>query len=169
MLYHRLHSQIWTSWNSNNYKDLSALIREQPCMQMDFWQFSRNADMSVIPEKLSENYVHAWLFSNPCGQVLKSIKLRGYICPILLRRKGTFPLDWITTMHANGFWTIFQEYYVCQHSWKIFRNPFACMVVFQSMWKGPNYCWNFMESRSESATYTTIIKYCPLIMSQSLL
>ena len=27
------------------------------------------------------------------------------------------------------------------------------MVVLQSMWKGPNHCWNFMESRSESATY----------------
>ena len=34
------------------------------------------------------------------------------------------------------------------------RNPFACMVVLQSMWKGPNYCRNFMESGSESATYT---------------
>ena len=27
------------------------------------------------------------------------------------------------------------------------------MVVLQSMWKGPYHCWNFMESRSESATY----------------
>ena len=57
-------------------------------------------------------------------------------------------------MHANGFKTIFQEWYVRQHSWKIIRNAFACMVVLQSMWKGPNHCWNFMESGSESATYT---------------
>ena len=28
------------------------------------------------------------------------------------------------------------------------------MVVLQSMWKGPNHCWNFMESGSESATYS---------------
>ena len=26
------------------------------------------------------------------------------------------------------------------------------MVVLQSMWKDPNFCWNFMESGSESAT-----------------
>ena len=30
-------------------------------------------------------------FSNPCGQVLKSIKSMGQICPVLLRRKRTFP------------------------------------------------------------------------------
>ena len=33
------------------------------------------------------------------------------------------------------------------------RNPFACTAVLQSMWKGPNHCWNIMESRYESATY----------------
>ena len=43
---------------------------------------------------------------------------------------------------------------MCQHSWKIVRNPFACMIVLQSMWIGSNHCWNFMESGSESATYT---------------
>ena len=56
-------------------------------------------------------------------------------------------MDQRTTMHGNGFWTIFQ------HSWKIVRNSFACMVVLQSMWRGPNHCWNVMESGSESATY----------------
>ena len=30
------------------------------------------------------------------------------------------------------------------------------MVVLESMWKGPNPCWNFMESGSESATYETV-------------
>ena len=64
--------------------DLSTWIEEQPCMQMDFRQFSKND--------------------------------------------------------------------TCQHSWKIVKNPFACMVVFQSMWKGPNHCWNFMDAGSESAT-----------------
>ena len=32
------------------------------------------------------------------------------------------------------------------------QGPFACMVVLQSMWKGPNHCWNYMEFGSESAT-----------------
>ena len=27
------------------------------------------------------------------------------------------------------------------------------MVLLQSLWKGPNHCWNYMESGSESATY----------------
>ena len=93
-------------------------------------------------------------FSNPCGQAIKSMKYRGQICPILLGRKGPFHMDGRTTMHANGFQTIFQEYYVYQHSWKIVRNLFACMDVLQSMWKGPNNCWNFMEFGSESATCT---------------
>ena len=59
-------------------------------MQMDFWQFSRNAYICIIPGKLSESHMHAWLFSNPCGQVLESIKSRGQICPIIERRKRTF-------------------------------------------------------------------------------
>ena len=47
--------------------------------------------MCIIPGKLSEDHLHALLFSNPCGQVLKSIKSRGQIWPILLIRKRTFP------------------------------------------------------------------------------
>ena len=39
-------------------------------MQMDFWQFSSNADKCVLPGKLSEINLHAWLFSNPWGKVL---------------------------------------------------------------------------------------------------
>ena len=53
-------------------------------------------------------------------------------------------------MHDNGFLTIFQELYI------IVKSPLACMVVLQSMWKGPNHCWNFMESGSESTNYTII-------------
>ena len=39
-------------------------------MQMDFMQFSRNNTYASIPGKLSEIHVHAWLFSNPYGNVL---------------------------------------------------------------------------------------------------
>ena len=51
----------------------------------------RNAYICIIPGKLSDNRLHAWLFSNPCEQVLKSVICRGQIRPILLRRKRTFP------------------------------------------------------------------------------
>ena len=53
--------------------------------------FTRKAYICIIPGKLSENNLHAWLFSNPYGHVLKSIKSRGQIRPILLRRKRAFP------------------------------------------------------------------------------
>ena len=45
-------------------------IGEQPCMQMEFRQFSWNNTFVSIPGKLSEIHLHAWLFSNPCGKVL---------------------------------------------------------------------------------------------------
>jgi hypothetical protein len=56
---------------------------------------------------LSEINLHAWLLSNPQGKVLKSFKSRGQICPILLRRKRTFPhglennhvCKWISVFH----------------------------------------------------------------------
>ena len=49
---------------------LSPWIGEQPCMQQDFLQFSRSADICDIPGKLSETYLHARLFSNPPGKVI---------------------------------------------------------------------------------------------------
>ena len=39
-------------------------------MQIDFRQFSKNNLYLSIPEKLSEIHLNAWLFSNPCGNVL---------------------------------------------------------------------------------------------------
>ena len=35
-----------------------------------FWQFSRNADICVIPWKLSDIHLHAWLFSKSQWKVL---------------------------------------------------------------------------------------------------
>ena len=77
-----LHSQIRNPWNFNNDQDISTWIGEQPCMQMDFWQFSRNADIHIIPGKLSKIHLHAWLFSNLCGKVLFLLKTVGQICPL---------------------------------------------------------------------------------------
>ena len=51
-------------------KDRSTQIGEQPCMQMDLRQFSRNNVYVGIPGKLSEVHLHACLFSNPCRKVL---------------------------------------------------------------------------------------------------
>ena len=51
-------------------KDLSTWIGEQPFMQMDLRQFSRNNTYVSIPGKLSEILLHAWMFSNPYEQVI---------------------------------------------------------------------------------------------------
>ena len=134
-----LYSQIRTPWNSNNDLDLSPWIGEQPCMQMDLWKFSRNAYICFIPGKLSENHLHARLFSNPCGQVLKSIKSRGQIFPMLLRRKRTFPHG-LENNHACK-WTLdnfpgiigvsipgkLSELHL--HAW-LFSNPCGKVLIF---------------------------------------
>ena len=60
----------------DTFKDLLPSIRKQQSIQMDFWQFSRNADICVIPGKLSEIHLHAWVFSHPRGKVLISAPSR---------------------------------------------------------------------------------------------
>ena len=51
-------------------KDLLPWLGGQRYIQIDSRKFSRNADIFVIPRKLSEIYLHAWLFSNPQGKDL---------------------------------------------------------------------------------------------------
>ena len=149
-----LHSQILTLWNSKNDLDLSTWIGEEPCLQMNFWQFSRNADIHIIPGKLSKIYLYAWLFSNPRGKVLFLLKSMGQICPldfILLRTCPNGEYPWMKIV----FWQFSRN-----NTYVIIpvRSLFACMVVLQSMWRGPNHCCNFMQSGSESATYRKFYK-----------
>ena len=78
-------------------------------MQMDFWQLSRNSTYVSIPGKLSEIHLYLLLLSNPGEKVLKSIQSRWQICPIILRRKRTFPhgleynhaWNWISSRNAD--------------------------------------------------------------------
>ena len=51
--------KVWDRFDT--LKDLLPWIGEQKYIQMDFWQFSRNADICVIPGKLSEIHLHAWV------------------------------------------------------------------------------------------------------------
>ena len=104
-----LHSHIWTPWNYNNDKDLSTWMRQHPCMQLDFWQFSRNADICIISGKLSKIYLLAWLYSNQCEKFLFLLKSMEQICPLNFIQLKPVNMDWRIPMHANGFLTIFQE------------------------------------------------------------
>ena len=55
------------------FKNILPWIGEQWYIKMYFQQFSRNSDIGVIPGKLSEFHLHAWLFSNPRGKVLINV------------------------------------------------------------------------------------------------
>ena len=58
---------------------------------MYFWHFFRNADIHIIPGKLSNNHLHAWLFSNPYGKILFLLKIIGQICLLALILLRTCP------------------------------------------------------------------------------
>ena len=51
-------------WRTNMHANVLLTVCEE-CLQI-----------LIIPGHWSENRLHAWLFHNPCGQVLKSIKSR---------------------------------------------------------------------------------------------
>ena len=70
--------KVWDRFDT--LKDLLPWIGEQKYIQMDFWQFSRNADICVIPGKLSEIHLHAWVFYNPREKVLIIVGIS--CCPI---------------------------------------------------------------------------------------
>ena len=58
--------------------------------QSDFWWRGGEGGSSP-PLKKMTSFMNSPLLTNPCGQDLKSMKSRGQICPILSRRKRTFP------------------------------------------------------------------------------
>ena len=80
---------------------------------MNFGQFSRNNKYISIPGKMSEIHLYVLLVSNSGEKVLKSIKSRGQIGPILYEEKGPLPMDWRTTMQANRFLTISRNADIC--------------------------------------------------------
>ena len=140
LVLHVLYSLIRTTWNSNNNKDLSPWIGEQPIMQMDFWQFSSINTYVRICGKFSEIHLHAWLFYNPLGKVLFSFfKIIGHICCLHL-----ILLDWIATKHTNEFLTIFQECWHMCYSWKIVRNIYAYIEKILIIFMQTYFCIPFI-------------------------
>ena len=67
--------------------EIHTMVRTFPCGLENSHAFKWISDnfprmlTCVIPGKLSEIHLHAWLFSNPWGKVLKNIKSRGQIGP----------------------------------------------------------------------------------------
>ena len=92
---------------------------------------------------------HSWnIVRNPFAYMVilqfKSMKSRGPNLSYTFKKKKVLS-KWIGEQSCMQM-----KLYICQHSWKIVRNPFAFMVVLQSMWNCRNHCLNFMESGSES-------------------
>ena len=93
-------------WNLGNKITLSEWIGEQPCMQMDFRQFFRNDMFVSISGKLSAIYLHAQLFSNPCGKVLFNSKML-FIIPNVIWNVNFLSLIYYFVSQQHIFETCF--------------------------------------------------------------
>ena len=67
-------------------------------------------------------------------------------------RSGLHEIPLMIKTFPHGF----EDNHACKWISDNFPGMLTCMVVLQSMWKGPNHCWNFMKSGSESATNVNI-------------
>ena len=100
--------------------------------------------------KLSGIHFKVPLFCSTGEKVLKSIKARGNICPVLSIRLS--PMDQRTMIHGNVFVTTFQTCCHSFYSWNIVGTTFQCIVVLQSREKRPYNCWNFMQPGYQNVT-----------------
>ena len=79
----KLHSQILATWNSSTNHDIVPWIGEELHIGAELQEFSRNDKYVRVPGKLSETHSKVLMFSNPGDKVLKSVKTRGQICPVI--------------------------------------------------------------------------------------
>ena len=79
----KLHSQILTTWNFSTNHDFVPWIGEKLHIGAEFQQFSSNYKNVSVSGKLSEIQSRFPLLSNPRDEVLKCVKTRGQICPVL--------------------------------------------------------------------------------------
>ena len=117
-------------------KDRSTWIGKYPCMQIVFWQVSRNNSYLSIPGKILEVHLHAWLFSNPHGKVLIIV---GILLSLDLRVQPINVL--ITVLYGKPDLTvtlwIYYRKFVCNYWFlqftkglcKIFLNFCLCCTV----------------------------------------
>ena len=126
-----LHSQILATWNFSTNHDIVPWIGQELHIGAEFQEFSRNYKYVRVPGKLSETHSKVPMFSNPGDKVLKCVKSRGQICPVIYQDIGYCPLDWRTPGLWNGYLTVFQEPWHTHCSWKTVRTPFQRVVFLQ--------------------------------------
>ena len=127
-----LHSQILATWNSSTNHDIVPWIGEELHIGAEFKEFSRDNKYVRVPGKLPETHSKDLMFSNPGDKVLKCVKTRGQICPVIKQEIWYCLLDWRTPGLWNGFLTIFQEPWHTCCSWKTVVTPLKCVVFLQS-------------------------------------
>ena len=123
-----LHSQILATWNSSTNHDIVPWIGDELHIGAEFQEFSRKDKYFRVPGKLPKTNSKVLMFPNPGDKVLRFVKTRGEICPVLKQEIGYCPLDWRTPGLWNGFLTVFQEPWHTCCSWKIVGTPLRCVV-----------------------------------------
>ena len=106
-----------------------------------FWQFSRNITYLSIPGKLSEDHLHAWLFSNPCGIVLVNVKISS--SPDLRVQHMIIPLNS----------TVF---------------GLRCTVCHQVQMLPLFFCWDFFSLSSQTSEWMPRVRSKVFIASTKL-
>ena len=120
---------------------------------MLFWQFSNILIYVKIVEKLPDQHLNVWLFSNPGDTVQKRWRTTGQICPVLSTRIWT-----LSPGSENN------------HTLKCWSSIFPTILTYMSMLENcQNYilvygcspiqgtkfysCWILMKPGSQSGTY----------------
>ena len=91
-----LHSQILATCNSSTNHDIVPWIGEELHIGAEFQEFSRDNKCVRMPGKLPETHSKDPMFSNPGDKVLKCVKSRRQIFPVIKQEIGYCPLDWRT-------------------------------------------------------------------------
>ena len=110
--------------------------------------------MSWLLDKIPDQHLNVWLFSNPGDNVQKRWRTTGQICPILLTRIWTLSSG-LENNHTLKCWSsIFPTiltYMImlenCQNNISVYGcSPIQGTKLYS--------CWNLMKPRSQSGTYT---------------
>ena len=115
------HSDILTTWKSNNNLDLLLWIGKLRYIEMKFKQFSRNNTYVSMSGKFSGIHLNVSLFSNQGEKVLNSIKARGQIFTELFTRIRTF-----SPAFGNN-------------------NTLKCILDMLTYMLFLEYCWNYIS------------------------
>ena len=125
-------------------------IGEQPYTEMLFWQFSNINIYVKNVEKIQDQHLIVWLFSNPGDKVQKKWRTTGQICPLLSTRIWTLSPG-LENNHTLKCWSgIFPT--ILTHMIILENCQNNILVYGCSPIQGTKFyrCWNLMKPGSQS-------------------